>query len=677
MQTRVIILWLAAVSGALAADPAYAVLEKAYAALRDRQFDEAVRLFDQATHLAPDRAAIRKDLAYTLLKIGETTAAREQFRRAMELDPADHHVALEYAFLAHETKETIAARRVFDRVRKSGDPASRQTAEQAFENIDLPLRTGIARWKQAVAELPDSYSGHEELAKLAEQRDELALAATHFERAWQLKPTIRAFLLDLGRVWKALGRAEDAFAALLAASRGAEPRVAEAARELMPARYPYVYEFRKALALDEGNLELRRELAYLLLEMGSKAEAEDEFRRIVTTSPEDLLSTAQLGFLRLNRNDLTGAMPLLDLVLKSDDGELSDRVRAALKLPRSLRKRPETPQAERRIEAKELAQRSLEKGYLKDALKYLAIAHETDPLDFDVMLKLGWAHNITRQDQVAVRWFDLARRSPDPKVALEANKAYRNLRTASERLQTTFWLFPLFSSRWQDVFAYGQLKTEVKIKGPFRPYFSARFVGDARSGRIDRAQMAAASPMYFSESAVILGLGVATPVYRGLFAWAEAGTALSYIERSDIARAMSDYRAGVSLTRFYGPTILNTKPGWFAETGNDAVYVSRFDHNTIFQSQNKFGRNFGGAEDQNTFRTQLFWSMNLNADVKRQYWANTAEAGPGVRFRWASMPPSMLFTVQALRGVHLVNAGNPRRPNYLDIRAGFWYAITR
>jgi hypothetical protein len=352
-------------------------------------------------------------------------------------------------------------------------------------------------------------------------------------------------------------------------------------------------------------------------------------------------------------------------------------VREVLKLPRSLRKRPEAPQAARRVEAKELAQRSLEKGYLRDALKYLAIAHETDPLDFEVMLKLGWAHNITRQDQVAVRWFDLARRSPDPKVALEANKAFENLQSARAGLQTTFWMFPLFSSRWQDVFAYGQLKTEWKVKGPLRPYFSARFVGDARSGRLDRAQMTAASPMYFSESALIVGLGVSTPVYRGLFGWAEAGTALSYIRRSDVPRAMPDYRAGLSLTRFHGPTILSNKPGWFAESGNDAVYMSRFDNNTIFQSQNKLGRNFGGSEDRNTFRTQLFWSMNLNADLKRQYWANTAETGPGVRFRWAAMPPSMLFTVQALRGVHLVNTGNPRRPNYLDIRAGFWYAVTR
>lgn len=275
------------------------------------------------------------------------------------------------------------------------------------------------------------------------------------------------------------------------------------------------------------------------------------------------------------------------------------------------------------------------------------------------------------------RWFDLARRSPDPKVAQEANKAYHNLHAATARLQTTFWLFPMYSSRWQDVFAYGQLKTVVKVKGPLRPYFSARFVGDARSGTMDRSQLAASSPLYLSESAVILGLGVATPVHRGIFAWAEAGTALSYLRRDDVPRAMSDYRAGLSLTRFYGPTILNTKPGWFTETANDAVYVSRFDHNTILQTQNKFGRNFGGSEDENTLRAQLFWAMNLNADVKRQYWANTAETGPGVRFRWSAMPPSMVFTVQALRGAHLVNTGNPRRPNYFDIRAGFWYALTR
>jgi hypothetical protein len=36
-----------------------------------------------------------------------------------------------------------------------------------------------------------------------------------------------------------------------------------------------------------------------------------------------------------------------------------------------------------------------------------------------------------------------------------------------------------------------------------------------------------------------------------------------------------------------------------------------------------------------------------------------------------------MFHVNLLRGVHLVNQGNPRQPNYFDLRAGFWYAMSK
>ena len=192
----------------------------------------------------------------------------------MRLDPADTAAALEYAFLCYETKQQAEARRVFDRLRRTGNAI----AEQAFHNIDDPLAAGIARWQKAIELGADNFSGHFELATLAEQRDELALAATHFERAWRLLPDRRTVLVDLGRVWLAMGRTGDATAALLAASRGGEPRAAEMARELLPARYPFVSEFRQALALDPANHDLRRELGYLLLRMGRESEAEAEFR---------------------------------------------------------------------------------------------------------------------------------------------------------------------------------------------------------------------------------------------------------------------------------------------------------------------------------------------------------------------------------------------------------------
>jgi len=36
----------------------------------------------------------------------------------------------------------------------------------------------------------------------------------------------------------------------------------------------------------------------------------------------------------------------------------------------------------------------------------------------------------------------------------------------------------------------------------------------------------------------------------------------------------------------------------------------------------------------------------------------------------------MYFTFEGLRGVYLINEGNPRRPNFNEFRAGLWYAFT-
>ncbi len=325
-------------AGAQTPDPAYEPLNKAYEALRGRRYDDAVVLFLKAIEAAPARAAVRKDLAYTYLKIGENEAARNQFREAMLLDPKDLHVALEYAFLCNETKQQAQARRVFDRIRKAGDPEARATAERAFQNIDRPLAEGIERWSEAIALGGDNFSGHFELATLAEQRDELELAAEHYEKAWRLIPDRRSVLVDLGRMLQALNRNEEANAALLAASRGGEPRAAESAKELLPARYPYVSEFQRALDLDPKNLDLRRELAYLLLRMNRQAEAEEQFRMLTGMSATDYLSAAQLGFLLLARGETAAAMPLLELRLEG------------------RRRRPGQPRARRAAPAANLAE---------------------------------------------------------------------------------------------------------------------------------------------------------------------------------------------------------------------------------------------------------------------------------------------------------------------------------
>jgi len=661
---------LAAALSAQTPDPAYQPLQQAYDALRVQNYDKAVAGFRQAAALAPDRAAIRKDLAYALLKVGENEAARDQFAEAMRLDPADQHVALEYAFLCYETKQQVEARRVFDRIRKTGDA----TAEQAFQNIDRPLADGIARWQKALESSSDNFSAHQELATLAEQRDEFALAAEHYEKAWHLKPGERSLMLDLGRVCKQLGRLEEANSLLLAASRGGQPNVAEKARELLPARYPYVYEFEKALALDPQNFELRREYSYLLLEMGKKDDAERQFEALNRAEPNDLLSAAQLGFMRLNRRDYAGAQPLLDQVLKGNDDELADRVRFVLHLPQTLHKRGNSAQRTSE-EAKTMAEKSLKAGYLKDALKYLTIAHENDPVDFAVMLKLGWVYNIMKQDSEAIKWFNLARKSPDASISNEAGQAYKNLEPAFARLRTTAWAYPFYSSRWHDAFGYGQVKTEIRLGDlPIRPYVSLRFVGDVRG--TTGSTLSNPQPQYLSESSFILGLGVATQPRNGIMAWFEAGEAMKYLSsRKDVGAMIPDYRGGIAYAKGFGH-LLNSSHGFFGETNEDAVFVSRFQNDLLFYSQNRAGYTFSKSESYAGFQAQLYWNFNGTVDRLHQYWANYVESGPGVRFRFANLPKSMIFSVSALRGAYTVNQDNPRRPNFYDLRAGFWYAFT-
>jgi hypothetical protein len=365
------------------------------------------------------------------------------------------------------------------------------------------------------------------------------------------------------------------------------------------------------------------------------------------------LAAAQLGFLRFGRGDSAGAMPLLEKVLAGNDAELASRVRGVLQMPQTLRGRAEEPAAPLPAEAKQLAEKSLEKGYLKDALKYLQAAHESDPVDFDVMLKLGWTYNILKDDAEAVRWFNLARRSPDASTAAEASRAFHNLEPSLSRFRTTVWMFPMFSTRWHDAFAYAQAKTELRLPHWFvHPYASVRFVGDSR-GAVPLANL---GPQYLSERSVILGAGLATTPWRRLTAWFEAGESFRY----DSGRATPDYRGGLSYAKGVG-----AQRGVFAETNDDAIFVSRYSNDTLLYSQNRTGYSFG--------RTQIYCNWNATVDQLRQYWANFAEAGPGIRFRIGAV----IFSVNALRGAYLVNQGNPRRPNFNDLRVGFWYAFSR
>jgi hypothetical protein len=183
-----------------------------------------------------------------------------------------------------------------------------------------------------------------------------------------------------------------------------------------------------------------------------------------------------------------------------------------------------------------------------------------------------------------------------------------------------------------------------------------------------RLTIGAASPQYLSESSFILAVGVATAPWRGITGWAEAGSAIGYVS----GHMLPDYRGGISLARGIGHTLRAESSGWFADTMLDGVFVSRFGNDFLVYDQTRFGY----ASGPKTLRSQLSWNANLTFDSQRQYWANFGETGPGLRISSSLLPQSAYLTINLLRGAYLINTGNPRRPNFNDLRAGFWYAFT-
>jgi len=637
---------------------------EAYAALQRHDYEAAVAAFRRALQLEPEHLEFRKELAYALLKMGETAEARDEFAQINQRAPRDWHSAMEYGYLCHETGEVATARTIFDHVRHQGDPDSRRSAEQAFRSVDEPLAASIQKWTAIIANSPDDFSAHIELAKAADNRGDPKLAAQHYLRAWQIKPSERVLLIQTARMRRQAGDEENAVAALLAASRGSNPRAAEQARDLLPSRHPFAAEYQKALTLEPANVELRRELAFLWLAVNKPAEAEMEFQQLLRYAPEDLLTLAQLGLILLARNDIPGATKLLEKVLAGKDPALADKVRKALD-----EKRPKpAAAADKRntIPHKTMGDRSYAAGYLKDAERYYQAARESDPEDPEIPLKLGRTYNMLRQDDEAIRHFDIARRSTTPAIRQEAENSYRALRHDNSKLQLTTWLLPIFSSRWHTAFTYGQMKSEWRLgKLPIVPYASLRFVGDSHRAA------GALTPQYLSESSFILGLGLRTKPWRNAFAWAEAGNAIRYRNRNDIGRAVPDYRGGISFSKGVGKGLGATTTGWFFETVNDAVTLSRFRWNVIAYSQNRIGFTMPSL---GMLQWQGVWNGNITTDRKREAWANFSDTGPGIRLRLKWMPPSVMFSFDLLQGRYWIQKNNSL---YRDARAGVWYAFTR
>ena len=203
-------------------------------------------------------------------------------------------------------------------------------------------------------------------------------------------------------------------------------------------------------------------------------------------------------------------------------------------------------------------------------------AQEREPDDSTIHLRLAWTLNMLKRDAEAIAWFERARHAIDPKIAAEADRAYRNLRPQFAPVRFTVWSLPMYSTRWRAGFSYGQFKSEFRVGTlPIRPYLSLRFVGD--TGTLLRQAPVVNGAL--SERAVIPATGLSSRL-GPVTLWTEAGFLVPFGK----GQSGADYRGGASYGKVFGKPLPGK--GWFVTTNADTVFVSRFAHDTFIYSLN-------------------------------------------------------------------------------------------
>ena len=154
------------------------------------------------------------------------------------------------------------------------------------------------------------------------------------------------------------------------------------------------------------------------------------------------------------------------------------------------------------------------------------------------MRKLGWTNNILHRDAMAWRWFDLARRSPDPTIAADAERGLsQSARRRAALPHYCLALSPLFHALARPVrLRPGQDRNQSRG-------FPSTPMSACGSSAIRAAPSAPAVRSISRKAPSFWPWELPRVPGTASRAWGEAGTAISYLK----GHMLPDYRGGLSV----------------------------------------------------------------------------------------------------------------------------------
>jgi len=296
------------------------LLSQGQAALRDKQFDRAQKVYEQVVKLDPRSVEGHSNLGFSLYTLGNYPRAIEEFQKSLELDPHLDETEVLLALSYFDTGQLQRAIPLLEKAyqRKMDDPdvaahlglayLREQQADKALAVLShwteiQPDSPEALYYKGKAAQYvasntfarltqiaPDSYRTHQLEAEMLRQRGLAPAAINEYKKAIAQKPGAAGLHYALGTLYREAGRLDEA--------------LAEFTQELRITDDPLTYyllgdvylqqnnteraqqSLLKALTIQPGLSGAELDLAKIYQAQGKTAEAVKLLQAVVASDPE-------------------------------------------------------------------------------------------------------------------------------------------------------------------------------------------------------------------------------------------------------------------------------------------------------------------------------------------------------------------------------------------------------
>lgn len=303
-------------------------LEEGIRLMREKKWEEAIRLFEEMAKQSPRQGEIHFRLGVSYMELGRVPQAEEALKRSIRIDPEDVRPYFQLAGLYEQTQRLQEALDLYDRVIQvdpMGEGAQIGLFKKYLVQGILSARAGdfdgaLRLFKGAAEIAPDDPDPHYNIGRVYQRKKEEAKAEEAFQKVIKLEPQYQPAYLELGDLYQRQTRFQEALQVFIAAAqidpntpggRNAQAKI-PFLQGILLAQGGRTEEalkaFQQALRISPDPAPIYFNIAQVYLRSGDFENAEAALNRTLEVDPKNQGAFLNLGILYERQGKLEEAL---------------------------------------------------------------------------------------------------------------------------------------------------------------------------------------------------------------------------------------------------------------------------------------------------------------------------------------------------------------------------------